>query len=251
MALSAFGDPISEFGDPLDDEPQQPVASQPAPTKAVSAFGDDLHDEPAPHEQDGIDPMQLYYGAAHSVDQMGLAAGRILGLPVATAFDKLRSMFSDQPTTAAQDALNQHVLTPLQQRADSLVPAPDASFGNKLLNAGGGFAGNLAAMAATGGLSRAPAMAEAATSVFPGVANQVGQAARTMAVPALTDAINTGHDVAAETGDLTDAMKAAIASGAANVGMGLLPMSAPGNLLTRVATGAPRIRCVAHGAGQY
>ncbi len=239
MALSAFGDPISEFGDPLDDEPQQPVASQPAPTKAVSAFGDDLHDEPAPPVQDGIDPMQLYYGAARSVDQMGLAAGRILGIPAATAFDKLRSMFIDQPTTAAQDALNQHVLTPLQQRADSLAPAPDASFGNKLLNAGGGFAGNLAAMAATGGLSRAPAMAEAATSVLPGVANQVGQAARTMAVPALTDAINTGHDVAAETGDLTDAMKAAIASGAANVGMGLLPMSAPGNPLTRMATGAP------------
>lgn len=53
--VSAFGDPISEFGDPLDDEPQQPAQAQqpvqpaasPAqqPVKPVSAFGDDLHDD--------------------------------------------------------------------------------------------------------------------------------------------------------------------------------------------------------------
>jgi hypothetical protein len=251
MALSAFGDPID------DDEPAQPVPQTQAPAKAVSAFGDELGDDsqppapvggmagvlaaaqPAPQAQGGFDPMQLYYGAARSVDNMGLAAGRMLGIPATQAFDTIRGYVTGEPSTDAQDLLNQRILNPLQERANSLAPAPDASFPNKLMNAAGGFGGNLVAMAATGGLSRVPALAEAATTTLPRVLGEVGQAAKTMAIPATTEAINTGHDVYAQTGDLPDALKAAVATGAANVGMGLLPASLPGNLATRLATGAP------------
>ncbi len=172
---------------------------------------------------------------------MGLAAGRIVGIPAAQTFDAARGLFTDDDPNMAQNALNQHVLTPLQQRADSLAPAPDASFGNKLLNAGGGFAGNLAAMLATGGLSRATAALPAVTptSALPGVVGQLGQAAKTMAVPATTNAINTGHDVAAETDSVSEGLKAAIAAGAGDVAMGLIPANLPGNLATRLASGAP------------
>ncbi|WP_223533640.1 hypothetical protein [Pseudomonas sp. GL-RE-20] len=209
----------------------------------MSAFGDALDDEgagsSAQQAQGGVDPMQLYYGAARSVDNMGLAAGRMIGTPVTQAVDWTRSLFTDEPTHSTQEYLNEK-LGQLQARADSLAPRENDSLANKLMNAGGGFAGNLAAMAATGGLSRAPAVADAvATGTLPRVLGEVGQATRTMAVPAITDAVNTGHDVYTQTDDLSDALKASAAAGAANIGMGLLPASLPGNLATRLATGAP------------
>lgn len=246
MALSAFGDPIH------DDSPAAgPAAVKPPAPQAphVSAFGDSFDDEapakPVPSAQPpksgDLDPMQLYYGAARRVDQGGLAIGRVLGIPAAQTFDAARGLFTDEDPYMAQNALREHVLDPLQRRADSLVPSADASFGNKMLNAGGGLGGDLLMMLATGGLSRvAPALpAVAPTSALPGVAGQLGQAARTMAVPASTNAINTGHDVTAETGSVPEGLKAAIASGAGDIAMGLLPASLPGNLAMRVATGAP------------
>ncbi|MNJ20999.1 hypothetical protein D3C77_153430 [compost metagenome] len=224
----------------FDDLPDEPGPQSAVPQAGGLSF-DDLPDEPEqPVRADGgFDPMHLYYGAARSVDQMGLAAGRVLGIPAAQAIDTVGGMFSDRPFTAAQDFLNQRVLTPLQQRSDSLAPAPDAPLSNKVLSGVGGMAGNLAAMLATGGLSRAPALAEGAAATLPRVLGEVGQATRTMAVPATVDAINTGHDVYAQTAGIGDALKAAIASGAANIGMGLLPAALPGNLATRLATGAP------------
>lgn len=241
MALSAFGDEIPD--DPVAPSTAARQSQTPPAQPQVSAFGDSFDDEaPAQPAQDrGLDPWELYRGAARAVDQMGLAAGRIIGIPAAQTFDAARGLFTDDDPSMAQNALNQHVLDPLQQRADSLAPTENASFGNKLLNAGGGFAGNIAAMAATGGLSRAMTALPAATptSALPGVAGQLGQAAKTMAVPAATNAINTGHDVAAETGSIPEGLKAAIAAGAGDVAMGLIPANLPGNLATRLATGAP------------
>jgi len=233
---SAFGDPISAFGDPLE------AGTQPAPTGGMAEVLAAAQPQPAP-TSGSIDPWQAYYGMARSVDLMGLAGGRIVGIPTAQTYDFIKSHITGEPTTEAQDLLNQHVLIPLQARADSLAPKANDSLPNKLLNAAGGFGGNLAAMAATGGLSRAPQLAEmlapTATEALPGVLSQVGQAGRAMAVPAVTDAVNTGHDVYAQTGDLPDALKAAAVTGAANIGMGLLPASLPGNLAIRLATGAP------------
>jgi hypothetical protein len=219
--VSAFGDPLSAFGDTLDDEPTQ-AAPQPSA------------------QEYGLDPWELYRGAARSVDQMGLAASRIFGIPATQTFDAVRGLFTDDDPNMAQTALRQHVLDPLQRRADSLAPAPNASFGNKLMNAGGGFTGSLLAMLASGGLSRAAGALPAAVPVspLPAVASQFGQAAKTMAVPAATNAINTGHDVTAETGSVPEGLKAAIAAGAGDVAMGLLPANLPGNLATRLATGA-------------
>lgn len=237
------------FDDLPDEAPVQ--AQPPAPSAQAGLSFDDLPDEtsaqpvpgaaPQSTQGDGLDPWELYRGAARAVDQMGLAAGRIVGIPAAQTFDAARGLFTDDDPNMAQNALNERVLTPLQQRADSLAPAENASFGNKLLNAGGGFAGNLAAMLATGGLSRATAALPAVTptSALPGVAGQLGQAAKTMAVPAATNAINTGHDVAAETGSVPEGLKAAIAAGAGDVAMGLIPANLPGNMATRLATGAP------------
>ncbi|WP_137806795.1 hypothetical protein [Pseudomonas sp. G(2018)] len=242
--------------DDLPDEASAPVPkAQAAPQSGGLSF-DDLPDEapapkaggmagalmaaqPAQQAQSDIDPMQLYYGAARSVDNMGLALGRMVGIPAAQTFDWTRSQFTDQPTHIAQEYLNDK-LAQLQARADSLAPKENDSLPNKIMNATGGFGGNLAAMAATGGLSRAPAMADAvATGALPRVLGDVGQATRAMAIPATVDSVNTGHDVYAETGDLPDALKAAAVTGAANVGMGLLPAALPGNLATRLISGAP------------
>lgn len=225
--------PEAEDAAPWDDYADAPQATAPAQPVPGAA--------PQSTQGDGLDPWELYRGAARAVDQMGLAAGRIIGIPAAQTFDAARGLFTDDDPNMAQNALNERVLTPLQQRADSLAPAENASFGNKLLNAGGGFAGNIAAMLATGGLSRATAALPAVTptSALPGVAGQLGQAAKTMAVPATTNAINTGHDVAAETGSVPEGLKAAIAAGAGDVAMGLIPANLPGNLATRLATGAP------------
>ncbi len=170
---------------------------------------------------------------------MGLAAARIIGIPAAQTFDAARGLITDDSPGMAQNALSEHVLNPLQQRADSLAPAADAPLVNRVMHGVGGLGGNLLSMLATGGLSRAPAMAEAATTTLPRVAGEVAQAARTMAVPAATDAINTGHDIESRTGSLPQALGGAAAAGAANIGMGLLPAALPGNLATRLATGAP------------
>jgi len=221
-SVSAFGDPLSSFGDPLDETP----AAAPD-LGGIAGY------------MSRFNPGELYRGAARSVDNMGLAATRVLGIPAAQAFDAARGLVTDNSPNMAQNALSQHVLNPLQQRADSLAPAGDASMANRVMHGIGGLGGNLLAMLATGGLSRAPAMAQAATTTLPRVASEVAQAARTMAVPAATDAINTGHDIEAQTGSLPQALGGAAAAGAANIGMGLLPAALPGNLAMRVATGAP------------
>jgi hypothetical protein len=221
---------------PWTDYAQQ---DQPAPAPVGGMAGALAAVQPPPAPQSDIDPMQFLYGAYRSVDNMGLAGGRVVGIPAAQTVDWARSLFTDQPTHSTQEYLNEK-LAQLQARADSLAPKANDSLPNKLLNGLGGFGGNMAAMAATGGLSRAPAIADAvATGTLPRVLGDVGQATRAMAVPATVDSINTGHDVYAETGDLSDALKAAAATGATNVGMGLLPAALPGNLATRLATGAP------------
>jgi len=238
--------------DDLPDEAATPVPKVQAKRLSAGLSFDDLPDEApaavpnAAPELGGIagymsrfNPGELYRGAARSVDNMGLAAARVLGIPAAQAFDAAHGLVTDDAPNMAQNALSQHVLNPLQQRADSLAPAADASMADKVMHGVGGLGGNMLAMLATGGLSRAPAMAEAATTTLPRVAGEVAQAARTMAVPAATDAINTGHDIEAQTGSLPQALGGAAAAGAANIGMGLLPAALPGNLAMRVATGAP------------
>lgn len=239
---------------PWDDYATEPQAAAPVPVEDRAPWDD--YAQPAAPQPTAVpnaapelggfsgymarfNPGELYRGAARSVDNMGLAAARVLGIPAAQAFDTARSLVTDDAPNMAQNALSQHVLTPLQQRADSLAPAADASMADKVIHGVGGLGGNLLAMLATGGLSRAPAMAEAATTTLPRVAGEVAQAARAMALPAATDAINTGHDIEMQTGSLPQALGGAAAAGAANIGMGLLPAALPGNLAMRVATGAP------------
>lgn len=239
---------------PWDDYATEPQAAAPVPVEDRAPWDD--YAQPAAPQPTAVpnaapelggfsgymarfNPGELYRGAARSVDNMGLAAARVLGIPAAQAFDTARGLVTDDSPNMAQNALSQHVLNPLQQRADSLAPAADASMADKVMHGVGGLGGNLLAMLATGGLSRAPAMAEAATTTLPRVAGEVAQAARAMAVPAATDAINTGHDIEMQTGSLPQALGGAAAAGAANIGMGLLPAALPGNLAMRVATGAP------------
>lgn len=234
--------PSAQGGLSFDDLPDEvqvksvPIAQPPKP--GITGL---LEGHPLAQQQSGLDPMEIYRGAARRVDQGGLAIGRILGIPAAQTFDAARGLFTDEDPYMAQNALREHVLAPLQRRADSLAPAPNASFGNKMLNAGGGLGGDLLMMLATGGLSRAaPALpAMAPTSPLPAVAGQLGQAARTMAAPAGINAINTGHDVTAETGSVPEGLRAAAVTGAGDIAMGLLPAALPGNLAMRVATGAP------------
>ena len=87
------------FDDLPDEAPIQ--AQPPAPSAQGGLSFDDLPDEapdaaPAqPAQDDGLDPWELYRGAARAVDQMGLAAGRIVGIPAAQTFDAARGLFTD------------------------------------------------------------------------------------------------------------------------------------------------------------
>lgn len=185
----------------------------------------------------GVEPMQLYKGAASSVDRLALAANRIMSL-YPSAYDKIASIYTGKDTNQASQWFQREFLAPLEAREKSLQPAPDASIMNKTLFGAGDLAGTLAAIAASGGMSEAPAIAEGA-SALTGTVAKTAAAAKTMLVPSLTAAINTGHDVYAQTGSLAQAVKASLAAYGTSTAMGILPVSMEGNVGTRVATGFP------------
>jgi len=192
----------------------------------------DIQDEPS---QAGETFLQ---GVGTSVAKMGRAVNLMMGI-FPSAYDKAASLIKGQETTGASEAYNRMFLSPMEQHIQAMSLPPDASILDKTLHGAGQLVGTLATIAATAGASEAPALAEGATTALQGTVGAVQSSARLMAVPAVTEAINTGHDVYAKTGSLTDAVKAATAAYSTTVGMGLVPLSLPGGMATRVITGFP------------
>ncbi|MDY7579350.1 hypothetical protein RGU70_13610 [Herbaspirillum sp. RTI4] len=183
-------------------------------------------------------PLNALQGVGDSFNTAAKAVNRVLGV-FPTAYDKLAGMLTGKDTTVAGDAYNKNFIDPLDQNATALALAPGATTLQKVTHGVGNLVGMLAQIAGTGGMSEAPAVADAAAPVLSTVTNAVSHAARSMAFPSITAAVNSGTDVYNQTGSLAAAVKAATAAYATNTAMGVLPMSMEGSLATRVASGVP------------
>ena len=119
-----------------------------------------------------------------------------------------------------------------QVRAEAAKPT---EFHNKLIQSAATLGLQLPAIMATGGASEAPAMG---MGVLDMVALAVQHGAKGMAIPAVTDAVHTMSQVYAQTGDISQAARAAEVAYANTVAGGVVPLSAPGKLLARLLGGA-------------
>src|SRR3569623_406987 len=99
----------------------------------------------------------------------------------------------------------------------------------------GGLLGMLSQITLTGGAGEAPAAAATVPQVL---GHAVETATKTMAIPATCEAIDTGRRVYAETGNAEQALHAAEMAYGTTTAMGVVPLSTPGGVWSRLATGA-------------
>ncbi len=198
---------------------------------------------PAPQLDPGAPPPTMLgafgQGLGSSFNRAAAAFNWVLG-SAPEAYDKLASWVSGSPTTAASDWWTRNMVQPLDaQQQKELTLSPNAGFAEKATYQAGNLLGTLAQIVGTGGMGAPEAVAGAA---MPSMAQAVGQAvthgAQAMAFPSLTSAVNTGRDVYAKTGDIGAALRAAQMQYGVTTAGGIVPLAAPGGVLTRLATGA-------------
>lgn len=113
--------------------------------------------------------------------------------------------------------------------------AKPSEFHNKLVQSAATLGLQLPMIMATGGSSAAP---EVSSSLLKVLGDTLVHGAQGMAIPSLMDSVQTMRRVYGETGDLQQAAKAGEAQYLASTAGGVIPLSAPGGLATRMATGA-------------
>lgn len=140
--------------------------------------------------------------------------------------------------TAASDWWFSHMVDRVIADADAFRPGD--SFSEKAAHAVGSLVGMLSqiTLSGTGAPGLAPAV-PAEVSAGKILSSATEHAVKSMALPAIDDAVNTGRRVYLATGgDALAASNAATAQWAATTGMGLVPLSAAGRTGARLATGA-------------
>lgn len=148
----------------------------------------------------------------------------------------LSSPITGQQAQASSDWWYQNMVAPqIQNRAEFKTP-DDAPFGVKAANSAGQMLYTLLEIAATGGASAEKKVAEV-PSALKAIGEQFTHGARAMAFPALTASVNTGQDVYNQTGDMSQAIRAAQMSYATTTLGGVVPIGAEGGLATRLASG--------------
>lgn len=113
--------------------------------------------------------------------------------------------------------------------------AKPSEFHNKLVQSAATLGLQLPMIMATGGSAAAP---EVSSSLLKVLGDTLVHGAKGMAIPSLMDSVQTMRRVYGETGDLQQAAKAGEAQYMASTAGGVIPLSAPGGLATRLATGA-------------
>jgi hypothetical protein len=179
------------------------------------------------------DAYRAVESSAAKLAKVGYAA--IGAAPV--LYDKAASALTGEETTAAGDAYFRNTLSVLDRRVEADALPADANFGRKAVTAVGGLATTLGAIYATGGGSEAPAAADAVGSVGQFLREAFTHGAKSMAVPATSDALDTYQNVLFQTGDTAAAAKAAVTQYGVSSLSGMAPLSVPGRLATRLATG--------------
>jgi len=198
----------------------------PAPTAQAPSFGDTLA---------GL-PMDFMKGLAGSFNKAATGVNIVFGaFPV--MYDKAASLITGKQTTAASDAYFHKMVDPLVNDAPVFRQAPDAPFVSKAVHGLGNLAGIMSQITLTGAGGEAAATAGAADSTAAVVGNQLAHGAKSMAFPAITDALDTGRNVYQQTGDAQQAIRAAQAQYAASTLGGVVPLSAPGGVAARVVGG--------------
>jgi len=118
------------------------------------------------------------------------------------------------------------------------VDAKPSEFHNKLVQSAASLGLQLPMMLATGGGGAAPEALAGAQSLAKAAGTALVHGAKSMAIPALNDAVQTMRQVFAQTGDLNKAALAGQAQYATSTAGGVIPLSAPGGLAKRLLTGA-------------
>lgn len=158
-------------------------------------------------------------------------------LPV--VYDSLNSLIGGKTNTDAQDAWFRTFVDPAVKAQSDFELGPDASFKEKATHAASTMLGVISQIVLTGG----EAAPEAAATSAPGavgaaVRGAAEHGAKAMAVPAVSDAVDTGRKVYEATGDANKATAAAQMQYLTSTLGGVVPLSAPGKLATRVVGGA-------------
>ena len=195
----------------------------PAPAAQAPSFGDTLADL----------PMDFLKGLSGSFNKAATGVNIVLGA-FPTVYDRVASMYTGKPTTTASDAWFRNMVDPLAHDAPVFQQRQDAPFVSKAVHTLGNLTGMMSQIVLTGSGGEAAGTAGTTAEV---VGNQMAHGAKSMAFPAITDAIDTGRRVYDETGDAQQALRAAQAQYATSTLGGVLPLSAPGGLAARAAGG--------------
>jgi hypothetical protein len=195
----------------------------PAPAARAPSFGDTLA---------GL-PMDFLKGLSGSFNKAATGVNIVLGA-FPTIYDKVASLYTGKQTTAASDAYFRNMVDPLVTSAPAFQLGQDAPFVSKATHMLGNLTGMMSQIVLTGSGGEAAGAAGTTAEV---VGNQMAHGAKSMAFPAVTDAIDTGRKVYEATGDAQQAIRAAQAQYATSTLGGVMPLSAPGGLAARALGG--------------
>lgn len=180
-------------------------------------------------------PMEFAKGLGGSFNKAAGAVNLLLGA-VPTAYDKAASLMSGKTTDEAQAYWFKNFVEPHLASSSTFEASPNAPFIAKAMNTAGNLLGMISQIVLTGGGGEAGQVAANASA--PTV---LGEAAahgvKSMAFPAITDATQTAQRVYQETGDSAAAIRAAQVQYLTTSAAGVVPLSMPGGLGTRLAGG--------------
>ena len=216
------------------------VKALPAPQKPSPSFGEQALDFITENLKSLVSapgsasaPMELLKGVAGSFNKAAGGVNLILGA-VPSLYDKAASVLTGKPSTSAGDYWRKNMVDPRLNAQADFAASQDAPFVAKATNTAGNLMGMLAQIVGTGG---GGAIGPAATTTTGVVGQAVAHGARSMAFPAITDAVTTADHVYAQTGDINAAMQAAQMQYLTTTAAGIVPLSAPGSAMVRGATG--------------
>lgn len=166
----------------------------------------------------------------------------LLSTAPAILYDKVRSAFSGQDETGAQDYMFKHMVDPWQSVVDwhSIKPTEKQSFLAKVASGVGGMLADLPYMIISGGASaEADAVANIAPSMREFMANTVERGFDAMRPIMVKAGTEKAEEVLNKGGTVSQAIAAAGTAALWTGYMGSAPMSLEGSLMKRLATGVP------------
>jgi hypothetical protein len=229
----------------MQDAPQlqQRIANQP---QVVSVVHDDIPNAAGVERAVTVGPGSAlgYIFNNNAAGEAGAEAVKGLGGAFNKAAGSLNLVLGAFP--AAYDALTggntadawfREMVEPRLNAAPTFAPAKDAPFVAKASNMAGNLLGMLSQIT-LGGTTAAPGAAPLGVQTTGQVlAGAVEHGAKAMMFPSLSDAVDTGRNIYAATGNPALAAKAAQISYLTSTAQGVIPLSAPGNIATRILSG--------------